>query len=233
MRIFLDAGHNHAGADIGAQSNGFKEQDITYAIAQKVGERLKNADISVKYSRNSITESVGSTLAESINLRCKLANVWEAHYFVSIHCNAFSDAAANGTETLIYSKGGDAEKLARKVDARLVKLNLTNRGVKVRTDLGVLRGTNMPAILIETAFITNAGDRFLLSFKQDELAQAITNGIFEFFGLEVKTVVETAEQAIIKLVQKGIINSPDYWIGACEVVKNLDALFIKFANAMI
>lgn len=232
MKIFLDAGHNYSGADTGATNNGLKEQDITYAIAQKVGERLKNAHIEVKYSRNNITDNIGSTLPESINLRCKMANLWNAHYFVSIHCNSFSDAAANGTETLIYSKGGEAEDLANIVNARLVQLGLTNRGVKVRTDLGVLKGTIMPSILIETAFITNIGDSFLLNCKQDELAQAIANGIFEFLELEVKTLIETPEQAIKKLADKGIISSPDYWTSAYQIVNHLDILLIKFANAI-
>ena len=41
MEIYLDAGHNHSGADTGAQGNGLREQDITYQIVQKVGDRLK------------------------------------------------------------------------------------------------------------------------------------------------------------------------------------------------
>lgn len=43
-------------------------------------------------------------------------------------------------------------------------------------------------------------------------------------------MITTAEQAIQKLVEKGIINSPDYWNLACQVVKNLDLLLIKVSN---
>lgn len=42
------------------------------------------------------------------------------------------------------------------------ELGTTDRGIKARADLGVLRKTNMPALLIETAFIDNAQDAALL-----------------------------------------------------------------------
>ena len=42
----------------------------------------------------------------------------------------------------------------------------------------------------------------------------------------------TIEKAIAKLVDKNIINSPDYWLMACKYVKNLDLLIIKFASSI-
>ncbi len=38
--------------------------------------------------------------------------------------------------------------------------------------------------------------------------------------------------AINKLVEKGVINSPDYWTSAYQVVNNLDKLLINMANAL-
>ena len=35
MKIYLDPGHNHSGADTGACGNGLKEQDITWLIAAR------------------------------------------------------------------------------------------------------------------------------------------------------------------------------------------------------
>lgn len=40
----------------------------------------------------------------------------------------------------------------------------------------------------------------------------------------------TAQEAIQKLVDKGIITAPDYWLSAINIVKNLDTLFIKIAE---
>lgn len=231
MKIFLDPGHNHSGADTGAQGNGLREQDITYQIAQKVGERLVNKDVLVRYSRAEITDNVGTSLNSSLAGRYTMANTWGADLFVSIHCNAHT-STASGTETLIHNNNSPAYNLANIVNSNLVNLGFVNRGIKIRTDLAVLRYTNMPAILIEVGFITNSYDAKILSGKQDEIAHAISNAIFEFMGIEVNTVITTAEQAIQKLVDKGIVNSPEYWTSACQVVNNLDKLLIKIANKM-
>jgi N-acetylmuramoyl-L-alanine amidase len=194
-----------------------------------VADKLKSKGIDVKMSRNTIASNVGTKLNESLNGRCNMANSWGADYFISIHCNA-SSPSANGTETLIC--GDKAKILAQLVNSNLVGLGLTDRGVKQRPELAVLKHTNMPAILVETAFITNPSDAKFLTDKQDDIAQAICNAVFEFLGIEVNTMIETAEQAIQKLVEKGIINSPEYWTSAYQVVNNLDKLLINMANAI-
>ena len=40
----------------------------------------------------------------------------------------------------------------------------------------------------------------------------------------------SVDKALGVLVQKGVINSPDYWATACKYVKNLDAFIIKVAT---
>ena len=43
--------------------------------------------------------------------------------------------------------------------------------------------------------------------------------------------METYEEAIEYLQEVGIIDSPDYWNKANDTTKNIDKLFVKFANA--
>ena len=223
MKIFIDCGHGYS-VDTGAQGNGMKEQDLTYTIGHKVGDRLIRQGVEVKYSRYDITDNLGTTVNESLNNRCKMANDWNADYFVSIHCNASVNESANGTETFIYTRGGESERLATVVNERLSKY-LTNRGVKVG-NLAVLKNTNMPAILVETAFITNYMDSERL--KRYEIPNAIADGILNFLGVDKMT----AEQAIDKIIAKGTSIDKTYWLTACEHVKYLDALFIKIAEKM-
>ena len=191
MKICIDAGHNYSTYDTGAVGNGLKEQDITFAIADKLEDLLKSVGIEVVMTRSKITTNVGKSASDSINERCRIANNAKCDYFISIHCNAFADTTAKGTETLIYGLGGQAEKLANKVNAEIIKsLKTTNRGIKVRTNLGVLKNTNMPAILVETAFITNASDAQLLKNKQTEFAEAIFTGVCNHLGIEKKASVD-------------------------------------------
>lgn len=56
----------------------------------------------------------------------------------------------------------------------------------------------------------------------------------DMFRNEVKKRLEkkelTLQEAMQVLVDKVKINSPDFWINACKVVKNLDTLIIKIAT---
>ena len=59
-------------------------------------------------------------------------------------------------------------------------LNTVDRGVKVNPKLIVLKYTNMVAVLVEMAFISNDDDLKLLTEKQDEFARAIARGISDY-----------------------------------------------------
>lgn len=183
MKIFIDAGHNYSGFDTGAVGHGLREQDITFYVSKLLGERLSDAGFDIKYSRENFTDNVGSDVSSSIAQRCNMANSWGADYFVSIHCNSYSSPDANGTETLVYSKNGKSSILAEIINKNLAALGLKNRGVKVRSDLGVLKNTSMPAVIVELAFISNVDDAYFLEHRQSELAQAVYVAVLEFCGL--------------------------------------------------
>ena len=184
MKIYLDAGHNYSGGDTGAQGNGHKEQDITFDIAKKTGERLSNQGVEVKYSRSGLTDNIGSTVAASIYGRYTEANAWGADYFISFHSNAASSSSALGTETLVYKLAGTAYELAKGVQSGIVSdCDMADRGVKQRTDLGVLKNTDMPAILIELGFITNQEDCTKMVNSPDLFAGAIAKSVCTFLNI--------------------------------------------------
>lgn len=54
-----------------------------------------------------------------------------------------------------------------------------NRGVKENRGLAVMRGTQMPAVLVETAFIDHPDDAWLLQHYPDDFAHGIAAGIKE------------------------------------------------------
>ena len=177
MKIFIDAGHNYSGADTGASGYGLREEIVTFEIAYHLGALFRNFGYEVKMSREKVTDSVGNSVSESINRRAELSNSWGADLFISIHCNAY-DGTAHGTETLIYSSQSKAAEYAQRVQNSIVsKIGTYNRGGKERSDLGVLRLTACPAILVETAFIDNLDDNWILKTKTEEIAKAIFEGI--------------------------------------------------------
>ena len=59
-------------------------------------------------------------------------------------------------------------------------LGTTDRGIKSRPGLLVLRQTDMPAVLVEMAFIDNDSDGDLLTNRQDDFARAIARGVTDY-----------------------------------------------------
>ncbi len=201
-KIYIDPGHG--GTDPGAIGIGkIEEEDITLPVAKYLETELKRQGISTKMSRTGDT-------SKTINTRVKEANNWGADIVCSLHCNSFKQESANGTETLIYSKGGRAEKIAIKVHSNIVSvLKTRDRGIKVRTDLGILRDTKAPAILCEIAFVSNKADKEKIdeAAEQKAVAIAICKGLCAYLGItykkeETKVANDYSKHWAAKAIQK-------------------------------
>ena len=116
--------------------------------------------------------------------RTNRANSINADLFVSLHRNAFTNPAANGTENWVFTTPTSAELgLAGDILEKLASVGIqSNRGVK-RGNFHVLRESNMPAVMVELGFISNARDNELFDTRFDEYAEAIAHGICQTFGL--------------------------------------------------
>lgn len=169
MLIALDAGHG--GSDPGAVYNGRNEKDDNLRLALAVGDILKNKGVDVVYTR---TDDIYETPFK----KATDANDAGADYFVSFHRNSGENPnTASGAQTLIYSNGGEKEKLARNIQDNLVEQGFKDLGIVERPNLVVLKRTRMPAVLIETGFINNDKDNAKFDDDFDAIANAIAAGI--------------------------------------------------------
>ncbi|MCD8370312.1 MAG: N-acetylmuramoyl-L-alanine amidase [Clostridiales bacterium] len=170
-RVIIDAGHG--GADPGAVYMGRLEKDDNLALALTVGQILADHEIDVSFTR--VTDVYQSPLAKA-----EMANRWNADYFVSIHRNAMErPGTASGFQSLIYESGGEAEKLAKNIQAALHALGEPELGIVERPGLIVLRRTEMPAVLVEAGFLDNEADNQFFDASFDEIAQSIAQGIMK------------------------------------------------------
>lgn len=227
-KIFIDAGHG--GKDPGAVNGDIYEKDIALQIALKLNNALKNNGFQTAMSRST---DVFIPLTE----RAQKANNFNADIFISLHLNSSTNSNAEGIEFLVYENKGVNNKLASNIQNELIKIKgIVNRGIKERKDLAVLNSTRMPAILIEVGFISNNRELTLLrnDIYQNQIVQAINNGICNFFGAVVKSMVkvQNVQDALKILHEKGVINSIDYWVKAADIVKYLDTLIINMANKL-
>lgn len=186
IKIFIDQGHNPEGINAGAEGFGFREQDINYAVGTRLGELLQqNERFDVKLSRNSPTDSLGTSNSTSLAARVNAANQWGADYFISIHANASTNPDINGSEVYVFRENSTAAKLAKDVLTGIVeRMGTKNGGVRVNAALYVLRRTRMPAILVELGYITNAEDVMKMTEDPWGFAQGIYNGILNYFAFQ-------------------------------------------------
>ena len=184
-KIYIDQGHNPSSFNTGAEGNGLREQDITYAVGQSLASLLRRSgNYEVRLSRNSPDEVLGTSNATSLRSRVQDANAWGADYFISIHTNGSTDPTAKGVEAYAYSRDSRAFGLGDDiVDSLVEATGFPRRGMFVRPGLYVLKKTNMPATLVEIGFISNPAEAAVMRNDPDLFAQGIYNGIVEFTGL--------------------------------------------------
>ncbi len=181
MKVYINPGHD-LDYDSGAVNpvSGLREADVAAKISKLVAGYLNAVGIATK-SRQSDNLYYDSSYSDRPVAVVAEANEWNADLFISIHCNAAANYGAEGTEQEIYSYGGESNRLANCIQKQIVdSLGTVDRGVKEYPGLIVLKHTNMPAVLIETAFISNEHDAYLLEHKTDDFARAIARGITDY-----------------------------------------------------
>lgn len=186
-KIFIDAGHGgHGSGARGARSH---EKNNVLKVALKIKPLLQQHGHAVRLSRET---DVYLTLSQ----RAALANTWGADLFISLHNNSATNKAATGFETFIYDKTTNVKTahLQRVIHSAIIKeLDLRDRVMK-KANFAVLRETNMPACLIEYAFISNYQDETLLINQDEKLARLTVQGINDYFGKSMPSAVPKADE---------------------------------------
>jgi N-acetylmuramoyl-L-alanine amidase len=175
VRIAVDAGHG--GFDPGAVGRvlGLHEADVNLDIAGRLLALLTEGEalpVMVRPDEQFV----------SLIDRPQIAVNHDSAMFVSIHCNSAPQNKGSGTETLYSNPDNGSLKLAMSLQAELVKaLGTRDRGVKQR-QLYVLSNSEIPAALVEIAFLSHPEEERKLAdegFRQ-KAAQAIYNGLLQF-----------------------------------------------------
>ncbi len=183
MKIFIDPGHG--GPDPGAVGNGVTEEFVNLNVSLELARLLRNAGYDVRLYRTTSDDNVLADKNADLRNRAQTANNWGADYFISIHTNSSTNPAASGVEGYVYRLGGTSERLAQSiVDSVSSELGSRNRGV-MQANFAVLRRTNMPAVLVELGYLTNATEALNLNSPawQRAVAAAIFDGIVDAVGL--------------------------------------------------
>jgi len=189
--VVIDPGHGDI--DSGTSSpyiEGLYEKDITLDIAKKVESILKEKGINLILTRNDDMRIIQHNDKDLV-ARWTFANEQKASLFVSIHVNAYDlkykgATSVNGMEIYYFEDkhevypGFTQQRFAEIMRDSVSAANgITFRFMEGGIRLAVVRNTTMPAVLIETAYITNKEDNDRLNSEdfRYKTAVGIADGI--------------------------------------------------------
>lgn len=186
--IALDAGHG--GSDTGAIGpTGVTEKGVTLRVAKALQKLLQAEGATVLMTRTTDTEvspkNANASDVEELQARCDVGNDGNADIFISMHMDSFTNSTPSGTTGYYYTKGSKAsQRLAQYVSEGVVTaLGTGNRGTK-SCNFYVVKHTDMPATLVEMAFISNDKEEKLMNSEAgiNRAAEGILNGLRRFFS---------------------------------------------------
>ncbi|HUW93368.1 MAG TPA: N-acetylmuramoyl-L-alanine amidase [Bacteroidales bacterium] len=174
MKIAIEAGHG--GSGMGAIGlSGLVEKDINLDLSFKLGELCRSMGAEIVQVRDSDKDML---LLEKRNIAVSSG----ADMLISIHANAGGRGYLSVGGTSTYWHNPFWAPLAERIYDRLLETGLEEFGVVGSFNYTVTRVSQIPSILVEQAFMTNAGDEEKLAdpaFRQ-LMAEKIYEGIVDY-----------------------------------------------------
>ncbi|MGI6263495.1 MAG: N-acetylmuramoyl-L-alanine amidase family protein [Succiniclasticum sp.] len=182
--ITIDPGHG--GSDPGAIGlKGNKEKTSTLAISNYLRQYLEERGAKVSMTRTTDVDVYGPYASghDELQARVDVASRNKADVFVSIHHNANNNRSIGGIGTYYYPKTSYDSRLARLVQAQMMKATQMNNYGTPQANFYVVKRSSMPAVLCEIGFISNQREEKLINtpWFQKTIAKAIAAGIAEYF----------------------------------------------------
>ena len=175
LLICLDPGHGPEDGAVGPTR--FAEQDANLQLARAVQAKLERKGARVFLTRD-------DRHGVNLSVRPKLAEFVEADLLISIHHNALPDGVNplvnRGASTYYYHP--QSLLLAQAIQKRMLEtLRQPDFGLYY-DNLALCRPTQMPAVMIEPAFITHPEQEQLIKSAsyQRAAAEAVVKGIEDF-----------------------------------------------------
>ncbi|GBF35003.1 N-acetylmuramoyl-L-alanine amidase [Desulfocucumis palustris] len=188
--ILIDPGHG--GFDPGTVRKGIYEKQINLEVAKKLKQTLEETGAKVTLTRtgdyNLAVVGLHGKEAHRYDLkkRLDLVDKNKAVLLVSLHVNAFGMSNCRGSEVFYYPDKPGSKELAEYIMDELRQIPGTppKRSVK-SNDYFILRNSGVPAVLVETGYLSNPADRDNLVNQdyQKKLAEKISFGIVKYLAV--------------------------------------------------
>jgi N-acetylmuramoyl-L-alanine amidase len=184
--IAIDAGHG--GRDPGAVAGDVYEKDINLEIVGILYGLINEQPDMVAVQIRTLDMFI------ALEDRIQRAEDAGADLYVTVHVNSYTNEQPEGVETIVDNTRADNDDswvLAELIQSSLVKLTgARDRGT--RSQESYLQRTTMPAVSVETGYITNPSERAKLidPAYQRTFAEGILQGIRQFIDYKYPSVSE-------------------------------------------
>jgi N-acetylmuramoyl-L-alanine amidase len=173
-----------ASAGARGAATGAAESEVALAIAKELRRELVSRGVQVVMTRT--TDKVRLSNRQ----RAEIANRAAADLFVRVHADGSANRSTHGISTLFpagtrWTKAisGRSERAARVVHRSVVhSTGASDRGIVSRGDITGFNWSRVPAIIVETGFLSNPGEDRLLatSAYRRKLAAGMADGIMAY-----------------------------------------------------
>ncbi|MCI3923613.1 N-acetylmuramoyl-L-alanine amidase [Paenibacillus sp. TRM 82003] len=219
-KVVVDPGHG--GTDPGAVGiNGLYEKTVNDEISKRLKQLLEQHGYEVLMTRQTDRNL-------SLQERVEIAKAAEADLFVSVHANAHPSSSVRGTMVLYHDASKpnpdypaspemralspQSRQLAQLIQSSMLEqVPNVDRGL-LKSSAYVVRMGNIPSVLVETAFLSNAQDAKLLASPtiRDKYAVGILNGIMKYLPPIFSDIGKHwARESIVRMNERGIANGND------------------------
>lgn len=189
--VCIDPGHGYD--DVGTSNDelGVYEHEVVLKVGLKLRDKLEEAGIKVymTHDTNERPPEAAEPYLFGMKKRNGLANsLSDVDLFISIHCDAyFEDPTVSGARVYHMSDDKGGEGVADAISESLAELD-PDEEIHVKAMSGmnsyqVLRESEMPAVLVETGFLSNPeeGAAMLTDKWVESMADALANAIIKSF----------------------------------------------------
>jgi N-acetylmuramoyl-L-alanine amidase len=189
--ILIDPGHG--GFDGGGSSKtGILEKEVNLSISFKLRQELQKIGYNVLMTREEDkllydkNDKSRSRKTQDLANRCKIKNESNCDMFISMHLNMFPQSQYYGAQVW-YSRLEESKKFAHILQENLkIDLNSGNKRVEksALNEYRVLKSGNMPSVIVECGFLSNAVEAEKLNTEEYQIliAKSIAKSVSQYYG---------------------------------------------------
>lgn len=191
IKIVVDPGHG--GIDGGSSVGDVIEKDITLKLGIALEKELKKQGAVVVMTRSQSGDAldehnpkatfptIRARKIADLKLREEMIANTDADLFISVHVNAIPEERWRGAQ-VFYHRDGHVEggAVAKAIQASIrEQIGNTEREALAIKQVYLLKKATVPAVLVETGFLSNPEEMKLLTTEdyQKKMAKAIADGI--------------------------------------------------------